>query len=128
MTKNEQETGSERRQHKRFKVKSGTFKAKSISGEIVDISMGGLAFSYIDDGNWTDESFDCGMLWGEKDLRLEDIPFKIISDCAINDGLSMTRRCGVKFEKLTPRQVAKLEYYIWTNTDATKEEITITNG
>lgn len=127
MTDKKKKTESERRLHKRFKAKSGSFEAKSISGKIVDISMGGLAFSYIDDGNWTDESFDCGMLWGEKDLHLEDIPFKIISDCAINDGFTMTRRCGVKFEKLTNKQLAQLEYYIWTNTDATKEEINITN-
>ncbi len=112
----------DRRQHKRFKVKSGTFNSESKSGDIVDISMGGLSFSYVDSGNWTDESFDCGMLMGEKDLCLEDIPMKIISDCAINSGLSITRRCGVKFKKLTPKQLAQLEYYIWANTDATEVE------
>lgn len=127
MVKNKKKTEPERRQHQRFEVREGLFKAKSISGKIVDISMGGLAFSYIDDGTWTDESFDCGMLWGEKDLHLEDIPFKIISDCAINEGLTITRRCGVKFERLSPKQLAQLEYYIWTNTDAARDEITRTN-
>jgi hypothetical protein len=68
------------------------------------------------------------MLMGEKDLCLEDIPLKIISDCAINSGLSITRRCGVKFEKLTARQLAQLEYYIWTNTDAPPEATIIVEG
>jgi hypothetical protein len=127
MTDRKKKNMPERRQHQRFKVKSGTFESESRSGEIVDISMGGLAFSYIDSGNWTDESFDCGMLMGEKDLCLEEIPLKIISDCAINSGLSMTRRCGVKFEKLTPKQLAQLEYFIWANTDATAEETKLTD-
>ncbi len=122
MTDRKKKNLPERRQDQRFKVKSGTFKSESKSGDIVDISMGGLSFSYVDSANWTDETFDCGMLMGENDLCLEDIPLKIISDCAINRGLSITRRCGVKFEKLTPKQMAQLEYYIWANTDATKKE------
>lgn len=113
----------ERRKFKRYKAKSGSLNTEVKSGEIVDISMGGLSFSYRDNDSWTDETFDCGMLLGEKDLKIEDIPLKIISDCAINSGLSITRRCGVKFDKLTPKQLAQLEYYIWTNTDATEEEI-----
>jgi len=123
MTANKKKDAPERRQYKRFKAKTGTFKSDSKSGDIVDISMGGLSFSYHDDGDWSNESFDCGMLMGEKDLCLDEVPLKIISDCAINSGLSITRRCGVKFEKLTDKQLAQLEYYIWTNTDATEEDM-----
>jgi hypothetical protein len=128
MTDRKTKNMTERREHPRFKAKSGTFKLEDRSGDIIDISMGGLSFSYVDDGGWTNESFDCGMLMGEKDLCLEDIPLKIISDCAINSGLSITRRCGVKFEKLTARQLAQLEYYIWTNTDAPPEATIIVEG
>jgi len=122
MTKNDKENMVERRQHKRYKVKSGTFKSEAFEGEIIDISMGGFSFSYVDKGEWDDESFDRGMLLGEKDLCIEDVPLKIISDCAINRGLSITGRCGAKFGTLTPKQLAQLEYYIWANTDATEEE------
>ncbi|MBU0481192.1 MAG: PilZ domain-containing protein [Proteobacteria bacterium] len=108
----------ERREHKRFRAKSGTCAVESKAGEIIDISMGGLAFSYVDHGDWTDESFDRGMLFGEKDLCVEDLPLKIISDCAINSGLSIIRRCGVKFGELTPKQLSQLEYFIWANTEA----------
>jgi hypothetical protein len=106
---------NERRLHQRHQVESGSISFKDKSGEIIDISMGGLAFSYVDRGDWSFENFDRGMLLGEKELCLEDIPLKVISDCAINSGLSIIRRCGVKFEKLTPKQLAQLEYFIWAN-------------
>ena len=122
MTK--KKNGKERRTHERLKAKSGTCsvesKIESKAGEIIDISMGGLAFSYVDRGDWSDESFDQGMLFGENDLCLEDLPLKIISDCAINSGLSIIRRCGVKFGELTPKQISQLEYFIWANTEEKK--------
>jgi len=108
----------ERRRHQRFQVKSGSISFNGKSAEIIDISMGGLAFSYLESDAWSFDNFDRGMLLGEKELCLEDIPLKVISDCAINSGLSIVRRCGVKFEKLTPRQLAQLEYFIWANSSA----------
>jgi hypothetical protein len=114
----------ERRHHKRHEVKSASLAFQDKSVEIIDISMGGLAFSYLDRGDWSFEGFDRGMLLGEKDLCLEDVPLKVISDCAINNGLSIIRRCGVKFEKLTPKQLAQLEYFIWANSSARDEEDT----
>ena len=114
----------ERRQHQRHQVKSGSISFKDKSGEIIDISMGGLAFSYVDRDDWSLESFDRGMLLGEKELCLEEVPLKVISDCAINSGLSIIRRCGVKFEKLTPKQLAQLEYFIWANSSARDEDET----
>jgi hypothetical protein len=125
MTDRKNKTMAERRAHQRFKAKSGTINHGDKSADIIDISMGGLSFSYVEDEAWSNESFDCGMLMGEKDLCLEDIPLKIISDCAINSGLSITRRCGVKFEKLTAKQLAQLEYFIWTNTNAPADEVKI---
>jgi hypothetical protein len=127
MSEDDKKDFKDRRKHKRFKVKSGTCMFNEKSAEIIDISMGGMAFSYVDDGEWTDETFDRGMLFGEKDLRIEEVPLKIISDCAINSGLSITSRRGVKFGKLTDKQLAQLEYYIWANTDANEEEIVIVN-
>lgn len=130
MADDKKKDSDERRKHKRYKVKKGscevnskTESAPAKGGEIIDISMGGLAFSYKEDGEWTDENFDRGMLLGEKDLCIEDIPLKVISDCAINTGITITRRCGVQFGKLTPRQISQLEYYIWTNTDAEEGEL-----
>ena len=115
--------GQERRKHRRFKARSGTFSVGEKQGKIIDISMAGVAFSYVEQEDWTDESFDRGMLLGERDLHIEDIPLKIISDCAINSGLTVIRRCGVKFEQLTPRQISQLEFFIWNNTSEPDEEV-----
>ena len=130
VTDDKKKYSKERRKHKRYKVKEGSCTVEpktdskfAKSGDIIDISMGGLAFSYVEDDKWTDETFDRGMLLGEKDLCIEDLPLKVISDCAINTGITITRRCGVQFDKLTPKQLAQLEYYIWTNTDAEEEEL-----
>ena len=79
MSDDEKKDFKERRKHKRFKVKSGTCKINEKAADIIDISMGGMAFSYVDDGEWTDETFDRGMLFGEKDLRIEEVPLKIIT-------------------------------------------------
>jgi len=116
------ETPDEKRQHQRFPVKAATIKSGNKSGEIIDISMGGLAFSYLEREDWTDDSFDRGMLLGEQDLRIDDVQLKIISDCAINSGFSVVRRCGVKFEQLTPKQLAQLEYFIWASSIASADD------
>lgn len=113
---------AERRLHPRHPAKSGTITANNLTGEIIDISMGGLAFSYLERAEWDGESFDHGILLGENDLCIEDLPLKVISDCAINSGISIIRRCGVKFGKLTPKQIAQLEYYIWANSSKRDNE------
>jgi len=112
----------DKRRHQRYPVKSATISAGEKSGEIIDISMGGLAFSYLEREDWTDDTFDRGMLLGEQDLHIEDIQLKVISDCAINSGFSVVRRCGVKFERLTPKQLAQLEYFIWANSLTGEDE------
>ncbi len=106
---------AERRLHPRHPAKAGTITANNRTGEIIDISMGGLAFSYLEREDWDGDSFDRGMLLGEDDLCIEDLPLKVISDCAINSGISIIRRCGVQFGRLTPKQMAQLEYFIWAN-------------
>jgi hypothetical protein len=111
------DTPKDRRSHSRHPVKSVTIATPNRTGEIIDISMGGLAFSYIEREDWDGESFDHGVLLGERDLRIEDIPLKVISDCAINSGISVIRRCGVQFGKLTAKQMSQLEYFIWANTE-----------
>lgn len=113
---------AERRHHPRHPVKTGTIVANRQSGEIIDISMGGLAFSYVEREDWDGVTFDRGMLLGENDLCIEDLPMKVISDCAINNGISVIRRCGVQFEKLTAKQMAQLEYFIWTNSSGRDAE------
>ncbi|MBU0485929.1 MAG: PilZ domain-containing protein [Proteobacteria bacterium] len=122
MVKKKKKKPLERREHKRYSANAATCALKSKTGQIIDISMGGLAFSYIDRGDWSNESLELGMLFGEGDLCIDELPLKIISDCAIGNGISMIRRCGVKFGELTPKQIAQLEYFIWANTAERNEK------
>ena len=122
MTTNRKDPQDDRRQHQRHQIKSATFNTGDRSGEIIDISMGGLAFSYIERAEWEAEPVDRGMLLGERDLAIADIPLKVISDCAINSGISMVRRCSVKFVQLTQKQLDQLEYFIWANTTGSTED------
>jgi hypothetical protein len=108
----------ERRNFNRFNVKKGAFVEVKINGskigEIIDISEGGLAFSYIDIGTRPEESFDVDLYFQEKGFRLQNLPAKTISDISIKSlfALTKTRRQGVQFGELNESQTAGLKSYI----------------
>lgn len=111
----------ERRKHERFQILSGLFAINSHFGQIIDISMGGLSFRYVDRGEWTDESVAEGTLFGDDDLWLNKIPIQMVSECSAETGLSlsgsnMIKRRGVQFGQLTPIQAFQLENFILNNT------------
>lgn len=107
----------ERRKSKRIKLKDCKFETGARVGEIIDISIDGLAFCYIDTGTLpTDCEEGIGRLFGEHDdICLENLPYKVISDHALGSGVNVARRCGIKFGKLTARELAQLEYFISLN-------------
>lgn len=89
-------------------------------GEIIDISMGGLAFYYTQLGKSFSTGSHLGTLFGHDDLWLHDIPIKTVSDCLVNGShaaiQARLRRRSVKFHRLTSRQKKDLQQYIWLNT------------
>ena len=109
---------TERRQFSRFNVESGALVEIKVNGykigEIIDISEGGLAFSYIDIGTRPEESFDVDLYFQEQDFRLENLPAKTISDISNKSpfALTKTRRQGVQFGDLDEGQTAGLKKYI----------------
>lgn len=105
----------ERRSHKRFNIKKCTIAVSAKLGQVVDISMGGLSFSYIETGNWVKESSPLATLFGPDDLCIDEFPMRIISDCSLGNGVSMLRRCGVEFGELNQKQISQLEHFIWVN-------------
>lgn len=123
----------EQRKHKRYQVPSGSFVAlgtgDAILGQIIDISMGGLAFRYIDTKELAhaDESY-LDIFMTEHNLCLIRVPFKTISEyeiantvvCKMVDGIPpgcrSMRRGGVEFGELTSEQRAQLEYCIQNHT------------
>jgi c-di-GMP-binding flagellar brake protein YcgR len=93
----------------------------------MDISMGGIAFRYMDSKKPTDES-RLDMFLTEGDMCLGQVPIKAVSDYEIpNTVLCKTvdeippscrtmRRCGVQFGDLTQHQRSQLQHYIQNHT------------
>jgi hypothetical protein len=108
----QKELNPERREHERFKTQEGLFvNAASSFGKITDISLGGMAFNYI---NWHQETDKEGRLDIYQDGHdlLTDIPFKVLSENKIEDkrysSLVSLKQCRIQFKSLDSKQKSKL--------------------
>ncbi len=121
----------ERREHNRFRAENGAtavfrrpWPRSFTLGQIIDVSMGGLAFRYIADRVRSRGSHELEIVWGDCSSRLDNIPFKTISDCEMHSKASLnfaTRRCGMQFMDLTDKQKSDLRYFIQNHTTADPE-------
>ena len=109
----------ERREHNRFKVRTGAFAAitsYNIVGPIQNISKGGLAFRYISEEDQIPEWSEVDLFIGGKGFHMKKIPSKTISGFnIIKKSLysSLTiKQCGVQFGELTNSQIYQLENFI----------------
>ncbi len=113
----------EHRRHKRFQVPQGVFvgfgQHANKVGQIVDVSMGGLAYRYVGSEESSDGSH-LDIFVTDNDFYLGAVPFKTVCDLQVVDrapASPMTmRRCGVQFGKLTRKQSVQLEYFIQQHT------------
>lgn len=85
-------------------------------GEIIEISRGGLSFSYIDNETDLSDFNEMDILFVDEDFHLTQLPFKPVQDTAIVDSnrirtLQMKRQT-VKFNKLSACQKKQLEYVL----------------
>lgn len=113
----------EHRKYKRFQVPGGVFvgfgsRANKV-GQIIDVSMGGLAYRYVG----CEESCDGSHLdifVTDNDFYMGAVPFKTVCDFQVVDRVPASpmtmRRCGVQFGKLSRKQSAQLEYFIQQHT------------
>ncbi len=124
---------TERRKYKRYKAKDGSFAAINpnncnIIGQISDISMGGLAFKYIDDSdydndyekkqNYHDKSKH-SMLLSSLNYYVDDINYQTIEDIEVDENITFSaiklRKRRIKFNGLTSRQTFDLNFYLEKN-------------
>lgn len=116
----------ERRKNKRYKAVEGAYAAISPNsnkiGQIIDISMGGLCFKYINTENKSEEPVNRN----EKSIFLSsvgyyvgDLPFQTIADYEMTDRPSFSsmkvRKRHVKFTDLTFKQLFDLDHYLKNN-------------
>jgi hypothetical protein len=85
-------------------------------GQIMDISLGGLSFHYIVNGEDPHRSLQMDILLAYQGIRIKKIRFKAISDIRIANKSPFSplliRRCGVRFGPLTEEQKSQLENFI----------------
>ncbi len=108
----------ERRQHKRFQLPKGAFVGlapyDTKVGQIIDMSLGGLAFRYV--GMEEPLHGELDIFLSERDFYLGRIPFKTVSDFEMDSSAASSavtmRRTGVQYKKLTQFQISQLQYLI----------------
>jgi c-di-GMP-binding flagellar brake protein YcgR len=96
----------------------------SIMGNIVDISLGGLAFRYIPSPKASNRSSHIDILLTDGSFCLNKVPVQTISDFETDAETSIgleTRRCSVQFGDLTDNQKSDLRYFIQTYASADPE-------
>jgi hypothetical protein len=119
--------GVERRKYVRFLAQDNTFAALRIGfkkvGKISDISINGLAFSYLSEtvGAGSDRHLtQVDIFTSGNNFHLPNVPCKIVYD--IQDPTSgkytglMMCRCGLKFKAPTKSQSEQLELFIKSHT------------
>lgn len=111
----------ERRKFTRFTPKNGTMAVNNHAlGLVVDISMGGLSFRYVDDKPDTSMTDLFGIFLGSENFLIDKIQSKVITDRIILQDTSFlhnkSRQCSIQFVDLTSDQQKKLKDFIITKT------------
>jgi hypothetical protein len=125
----------ERRKHKRYKAVEGAYAAISPNshklGQVIDISMGGLSFKYIDttsDDIEFEQSSEESIFLSSMGYYVGDLPFKTISDYEITNAPSFSsmkiRKRHVQFTDLSFKQLFDLDYYLRNNVSDQVETLT----
>ena len=121
----------ERRKSKRYKAADGAYAAISPKshklGQIIDISMGGLAFKYIDTNNGDIKNDNIenkndseeSIFLSSMGFYVGDLPFKTISDEEVTNAPSFSamkvRERKVQSTDLSFKQLFDLDYYLRNN-------------
>jgi hypothetical protein len=110
----------ERRDHERFEVPQGAYVTLGprgkVMGKIVDISMSGVAFGFIDGEKPSKDLNELDMLFMDSGFSMRKIRFdtiwnfRIPNEVLYND--QQMRRCGVKFKKMNRDQTFELKCFI----------------
>ena len=116
---------SERRKYTRFLAKEDGYAALGINytkvGKVKDISIGGLAFEYIDCTEYCDQdSSRVAIFHSHNDFHLPNLACRLICNLTLsaeNEDLPFNRqyvihRCAIQFGDITAKQRKQLEFFI----------------
>ena len=110
----------ERRKFKRFNIKKNVFATDADRvGQIIDLSMGGLAFRYPELEKPFMESQKLDIFVKDSNFFLPNLSIMTVSDNKVVNHsdypMTLVRRRSVKFQELTLEQKFQLEYFLWTH-------------
>lgn len=113
-------TRKDNRKYKRFQAPKDVFVGVGPHdiqvGRLRDVSMGGLGFRYIGNGEPLRGTHYVDIFMAEGDFYLSRVPVKTISDIEVvskpPSATTTMKRCCLKFKKLTDLQRAKLKDFI----------------
>lgn len=111
---------NEQRKSRRRSARIGTFAALrphfARLGQVIDINRDGLAFQYIADGEQTTGEFELDLFMTDNGFRLSALPCHVVYDVEMQSNLlksfMASRRCGVRFGRLTESQRSMLEHFL----------------
>ena len=118
---------SEKRKYVRFLAQETAFAAlrsgfKKV-GKVHDISIKGLAFSYMDKAEELlsdSDSTNVDIFTSENGFHLANVPCKVVYDTETSLFTSIdtirTNRCGLQFGELPGSQAEQLEYFLKNHT------------
>ena len=118
----------ERRFHERFQVQQGVYallkNGSSKLGQIKNISKGGLAFMYINDGEQINQPNEVDIFLSGYGFVLKGIPCKKISDIHVDNFVPFStfemRQLGIQFGEVSLQQLAYLNKLIEKYTTKTE--------
>jgi hypothetical protein len=110
----------EQRRYIRFLTKRKTYAALRSGfdkvGKVIDISIKGLAFSYIIEDSPMEKIFQVDIFQSENGFYLSNIPCRVIYDIPnTNSGYDLfiqPRRCGLCFGNLSKKQEEELLFFL----------------
>jgi len=112
------------RENERFQVQTGVLAEPETCitrvSHVIDISMSGLAFTYVDEKAWSEASDTLNLSFPLKGFFLRHLPFEALYDFLTVNKYSKLpiRRRGGKFGRLTRPQSSLLKYFIDNYTTA----------
>ncbi|MCF8084009.1 MAG: PilZ domain-containing protein [Deltaproteobacteria bacterium] len=114
---------NEKRRHPRFQVQSTVFalvKSGAYTlGEVLDVSEGGLALTYVADSGPAVKEGALHLFGSGAISYLRDVPVRTVSDIELPNEVEFStipvRRMGVEFGELTETQQQKLRGFISQN-------------
>lgn len=118
-----QTVSADNRDFTRFSAQEGAFAvitAPRKLGQILDISRGGLAFTYIGEEEGPQKNAELDIFLSGIGFNSKNIPYKTISDFEIESKVEFSsvkmRRCGVKFRQLHLEQISQIEDFLQNHT------------